>query len=57
VADIGGLVNWSLTVFLGAPIGPYDSEVQQPMHATAILGRQQHTRWAAPFDREQGHAG
>ena len=49
-------VNRSLTAFLLAPIGPYSSEVQQPMHATAVLGGHPHTRWAAPVDREQGRA-
>ncbi len=38
------------------PIGPYSSEVQQPMRATAVLGGHPHTRWAAPVDREQARA-
>jgi hypothetical protein len=33
-----------LTVFLLAPVGPYSSEVQQPMHCTAVMGRHPHTR-------------
>jgi len=36
-------------VFLLAPVVPHSSGVQQPMRATAILGRYQHTRWAAPL--------
>jgi len=52
----GGTVKPSLTVFLLVAAGPYSSEVQQPMRATAVLGSHQHTRWAAPFDRKQGRA-
>jgi hypothetical protein len=35
----------------------YSSWVQQPMRATAILGRHLHTRQAALFDPEQERAG
>jgi hypothetical protein len=35
---------------------PYSSEVQQPMHATAVLGCHPHTHWAALSNREQGRA-
>jgi hypothetical protein len=51
VADTGGVpykrrisVNHPLMVFLLAPIGPYSSEVQQPMRATTVLGCHLHTR-------------
>ena len=36
---------------------PYSSGVQQPMRATAVLGRCPQMRWTAPEDREQGRAG
>ena len=49
-------VNATLTVFLSTPIVPYSSEVQQPMRATAVLGKQPNGHWAAPFEREQGRA-
>ena len=49
-------VNMTLTVFLLASVVPYSSEVQQPMRATAIVGRHPHARCAAPLDREQGRA-
>ena len=39
-----------------ARVVPYSSWVQQPMRATAVLGRHPHTLWAAPVDREQGRA-
>ena len=47
------MVNATLTVFLLTPAVPYSSEVQQPMHATAVLSSHPHTRHAAWFDREQ----
>ena len=50
-------VKHPLTVFSLAPVAPYSSEVQQPMRATAVLGRHPHTHWAASSDREQGRAG
>jgi hypothetical protein len=50
-------VNALLTVFLLTPVLPYSSEVQQPMLATAVLGKRPRTRWAALFDREQWRAG
>ena len=37
-------VNHSLTVFLVAPIGRIQQEVQQPMRATAVLSRRLHAR-------------
>jgi len=52
----GAEVNTNLTVFLLASVVLHGNEVQQPMRATAILGSHRHTRWAAPFDREQGRA-
>jgi hypothetical protein len=50
-------VNCLLTVSLMAPVSLYSSEVQQPMRATAALGRRPHIWWAAPGDREQSRAG
>jgi hypothetical protein len=38
-------------------VTPYSSEVQQPMRATAVLGRHPRTHYATPFDHEQGRAG
>ena len=47
----------ALTVFLLEVISQYSCEVQQPIRPTAVLGGHHQTRWAAPFDREQGRAG
>jgi hypothetical protein len=35
---------------------PYSCEIQQPIRATAVLGKRPHTHWAARLDREQGSA-
>ena len=40
-----------------APVVPYSSEVQQPMHATAALGKHPHTHWTAQSNSDQGCAG
>ena len=50
-------VNTVLTVFLRSPVVSYSTGIQQPMRATAVLGRRAHTRWAAPADHEQVRAG
>jgi hypothetical protein len=50
-------VNMILTVSLLASVVSYSSEVQQPMHATAVLGCHPRTHHAAPFDHDQGRAG
>jgi hypothetical protein len=46
-----------LTQFLLARAVPYSSEVQQPIHATAVLSTRPQTHYAAPLDRKQGSAG
>ena len=46
-----------LTVSLLASVVLYNSEVHQPICATAVLDRHPHTHQAAPFGREQCRAG
>lgn len=44
-------------IFMLAPIATYSSEVQQPVHATAVLREHPHTRRTGPVNREQDRAG
>jgi hypothetical protein len=40
-----------------ALVATYSSEIQQPVRATAALGKHPRTRQAGPSDREQHRAG
>jgi hypothetical protein len=45
------------TIFRLTSAAAYSSKIQQPVRATAALGKHPHTRQAAPSDRKQHRAG